>query len=275
MNTDTAPAVPVFMDHAEWRLIVYIGTGRLAAYMARTGQPEAVPALVVEKQWDVREESDQLRGVEEAVYSCPSLLDDFEADIVLHTSTSVFVPTEALSQPGDASLLYAPIRELSDEDIFECAHGELSALCCPAKGLRSFLDRTFPGARVAPHLAVLENYMRRQTQRDGRLYVNIDEKSVDVLAFRGENLLCAASHEWHDPADVVYYAFLTFAEAGFDGGDDAVIISGQGAGREEAAEMMRRHVDCVVDATLPRSADAPGLPLAVALLAARKTSKEQ
>lgn len=272
MNTEAAP---IFMDHADWLLIVSIDTGRLRAYMVRAGQPETPPTLAVDKSWAVREEADQLRGVEEAVYSCPSLLDDFEADIVLHTPTSIFVPTEALSQPGDAALLYSPIRELPDEDIFENSQGDISTLCCPAKGLRSFLERTFPGARVAPHLGVLESYMRRQTSAEGRLYVNIDESTVDILAFRGDSLLCAATHEWHDAADVVYYAFLTFAEAGFDGAEDCVIVSGHGSARAEVSEMLRRHVDSVVDAVLLRAADTPELPLAVALLAARKTSQEQ
>lgn len=275
MNESDASAAPTFIDHADWRLIVHISTGRLRAYLVGQEATEKAPAPVVDTRWEAPEEADQLRGVEAAVYATPALLDDYEADIVLQTSSSIFVPAEALSQPGDAELLYAPLRELPEEDIFETTFGAISTLSCPAKGLHSFLDRTFAGARVAPHLAVIENYLRNQTKHPKRLYVNIDATTADILAFDGTRLLCGATHEWHAHSDIVYHTFQAFAACGFAADDATILLSGEVEACEAVREMLRGHVDRVEDATLPRVADGGEIPLAVALLMARKPNSEQ
>ena len=216
---------PVFMDMADWRLIIYIESGRLQAYLKSIVNKEMPIRLACDSSWEVKEPADQLRGLETTVYDRPSLLDDYEADIIIDTSSTIFVPSAAVEEPGDAEILYSTFYDAPDVDIFIDRLGTECCLYSPAPRMKPFIERTFPGARIASTLTILIDKMRTMSTGK-RIYAHLNEKIAIVIAFDGEQLLCAASHPASDAAEAAYHIVHARAVYGLTDSSTRVWLSG-------------------------------------------------
>lgn len=267
--TDNTILTPL-TDNADWRLIIQISPSSLKAYLKNSADNEAPLRLVADTSWNSDNDADTLTSIQNAVYASPAMLDDYEADIILEADNCVFVPEEAVEAPGDAEFLYSKVFKADEEDIYVDRLDAIACLYRPVEGLKSFTDRTFPGARVASGLSTLIRHFRNQPADGTRIYVHIREDKTDIMAFDKHTLLCAATHPWQSPEDIAYYTLLTCNAAGIDPAEANVRLSGKKDVRANAVELLRKVVASASFTIVPRIADAASLPLEAALCINRK-----
>lgn len=266
-------STPAFMDLADWRLIIYLAPGRLQAYLKSTVDTAAPLRTACNASWEANDSAAQLRGLETAVYDRPSLLDDYSADIIIETPYTLFVPAEAVEEPGDAETLYSTFYDATEADIFTDHLGTECCLYSPVPRMKPFLERTFPGARVSSAMSVLASKFRNSGE-GRRIHAHLHEGAVDIFAFDNAQLLCAACHKATDATEAAYHIAHARATYGLTEPSDRVWLSGPTETKAAAAGILNAAGVATGSDAVPRLSEA-GLPLAAAFCAARPIKKLQ
>lgn len=252
-------------DIADWRLICHISAGGMGAYLKHSNPAHDIVTLFDEK-WDEDPDS-LLRQIENCVYDHPQVLDDFSADVVVTAPKSVWVPTELVGDDEDeASGLYTRIYPAEDSDVMSEAVGDATCLYSLTRGLNAFLQRTFPGARVHSHLAVMAARFRSRSADMPRIYVDIRETEADFIAFDRSAFIMAATHRWQSPADIQYHLFNIMSVFGFDPAETQVSLSGPREVKSPLAAELRDTIDYVMLTMMPGIGAKAGMPLPAALM---------
>ena len=229
-----------FADTGQWRLIVRIYRGGISAHLENTLHEGLEPQLLFASSWEPGEGT-LLQNIENAVYDHPRVLDDFSACILVFDRRTAFMPTELVEEAeGAEETYYSALYSADPADILTDTDGDLTAAYSPAPGLKGFLSRTFPGARVECNLM---NQVRR-LRRVGtglRLFVTMRPDEADFILLDGENLISASTRAWLAGPDIVYYA-LNLADAyGYTMSDISVKIAGENV-PEEGVEFFNRQL---------------------------------
>ena len=199
-----------FADTGQWRLRLNIGFKGLEAFLENTLHAEIEPQKLCAVAWEENPETLK-KNLEEAVYNNPRLLDDFATKIVLYDLRTLLIPKDIAEESAGAEEdLYNEIYKAEETDVMTDSAGDVTAVWCPGPGVKSFLMRTFPGARVTCNL--LERV--RETGKtvrllDGenvnagdnktvRLFEGIRTGEVDLVLMEGERLLSASTHLSND-----------------------------------------------------------------------------
>lgn len=195
-----------FADTGQWRLLLEIGVTGLKAALENTLHPELKPQPLCEASWDFNK--DKLReNIEEAVYSNPRLLDDFSTRIILYDPRTLFLPTQVAEEaPGAEEELYKKVYVADDVDIMSDFDKDLTAVWCLAPGIKAFLMRTFPGARITCNLMEKVRQLRKENE-NLTLFIFSRKNEADLILLDGKDLISAATHECHHPDDVAFRAF--------------------------------------------------------------------
>lgn len=203
-----------FADTGQWRLLLNIGYGGLEAYLENTLHPEIELQELCKVKWQTDNEAKfrnatLCKNIEEAVYNNPRLLDDFATRIVIYDPRTLFLPKElAEESAGSEEQLYKKIYKAETKDIMFDSDMDLTAVWCPAPGVKSFLMRTFPGARITCHLMEKLKEVRKRVREKGIktgtrfLVKDIRNAEVDFLLMDGENLLSASTHKFTTQNDI-------------------------------------------------------------------------
>lgn len=207
------PTAADFADTGQWRMILNIREDGLDAWLENTLHPELPPQKLCESEWE-KDSSSLLKHLENAVYESPRLLDDFATRIVLFDSHTLFVPTHVAEESSDSeSELYNQIYEARQNDIMYDTSGELTAIWSMSPGVREFLLRTFPGARLTCNL--LE---RVRTATGGHqpwtLYVTLRTLEADIVLANEGELICAATKPCKSDAELGRYVKETLSAYG-------------------------------------------------------------
>lgn len=192
-----------FADTGQWKLLLKIGYTGLEAFLENTLHPEIEPQLLFETKWELNR--DMLRhNIEEAVYRNPRLLDDFATRIILYDPRTLFIPTEiAEESAGSEEDLYKKVYHAEACDIMTDTDRDITAVWEMAPGVKSFLMRTFPGARITSNLMNLVKDLRKENTGK-TLYALARKGEADVILLEGTNLISASTHEWNHPDDVAF-----------------------------------------------------------------------
>lgn len=205
MRGDVVITAADFADTGQWRLLLKIGCTGLEAYLENTLHPDLEPQALCTASWEINK--DMLRqNIEEAVYNNPRLLDDFATRVILYDPRTLFIPTAiAEESAGAEEEIYKKVYEAEEEDIMTDRDRDITAAWSLAPGVKSFLMRTFPGARISCNL--MENVRDlRKTNEGLTLYAKARQGEVDLLLLEGSNLISASTHEWHHTDDIAYLA---------------------------------------------------------------------
>ena len=200
------PTAADFADTGQWRLLLKIGVTGLEAFLENTLHPELEPQPLCTAQWEMNR--DMLRkNIEDAVYSNPRLLDDFATRIILYDPCTLFLPTEIAEESAGAEEdLYKKVYTAEDVDIMTDFDRDITAAWSLAPGVKSFLMRTFPGARITCNL--MEKVRDLRKANEGlTLYAKARKGEVDLILLDGRNLISASTHEWSHTDDIAYLAF--------------------------------------------------------------------
>lgn len=254
-------------DVADWRLICYISASGMSAWLRHSDPSEPVVPILEEK-WEVKEEEGLLKRIEECVYDHPQVLDDFSADIILEASKKLWVPTERVADDEEQGEdWYADVFEADPMDIMAEEVGDATALFSLAPGLKAFLQRTFPGARLHSHVAVEVGKLRNRNADAQRIYIDIREGEADFLMFRGTEFISASTHMWSELSDIQYHLYNIMDIYGADARTVQVAVSGLSEAKAALLPLLRKQIAYVTLTTIPNIEGANGgLPLSVALV---------
>lgn len=171
--------------------------------MENTLHPEIELQPLCTATWDLNK--DKLReNIEDAVYSNPRLLDDFSARIILYDPRTLFIPTEVADEKAGAEEdLYRKVYASDEADIMTDRDDDLTAAWSLAPGVKSFLMRTFPGARITCNLMDKVKSFRKDNE-GATVYAAAREGETDIILLDGRELISASTHEWAHPDDIAF-----------------------------------------------------------------------
>ena len=259
-NTYTAVRIG---DVADWRLICEISATGMSAFLKHIDPMQEVVTLFEEK-WDAGD--DLLKKIENAVYDHPQVLDDFSADIALTAPKAIWVPASVIDDDEEkAAALYNQVYKAEESEILSEQVADAVCLYCLVPGLKAFLMRTFPGARLHSHIAVMAARFRERPADIPRVYAEIRDRQVDILAFDGKKMLMAATHHWHETSDIQYHLFNVMNVYGLDPENVQLSLSGLRDVKNELMGEMRKTVSFVMLTMLPSLSNV-ALPTVSSLL---------
>ena len=231
-----------YADTGQWRLIVKIFPDGMTAHLENTLHDDVEPQELFTSSWE-KGDGTLLQNIENAVYDHPRVLDDFAARIVVYDMHTLMMPTELVAESvGQEEQWYTAVYPCDEADIMYDTDGDLLAAYMPVKGLKGFLNRTFPGARVTNHLMEEVRDMRRRAKEGlkGRaMGLHVRGNEADFVLTDGEKLLSASTHPLTGPTDAAYHAFNIMAAYGVNPSETAVILKGDGL-PDEVAEVFAK-----------------------------------
>lgn len=260
-------------DTGQWHLTVYFSRRRAVASLKHLSELSAKRRTFFDVRWD-SEGKELLKRIESTVYENPSVLDDYSADIVIAAADTIFVPSEIHDESAAENCYTSVYRGADPDDILSETDNDLTALSVGAPGLKAFLGRTFPGARISSSSMAFLRKFRNLPGSGPRVYIHAEDRETQVIALEGRKLLCSAIHDTPTPADAFYAAMLTFRAYSLDPTVTEVSVSGDKKTVAELTGLLRDHVNYVVHTMLPIVHDSENLPLA-AILAERRTTNPQ
>lgn len=252
-------------DVADWRLICEISANGVYACLKHLNPTQDIVTLF-EERWD-ENAGDLLNKIENAVYDHPQVLDDFSADVTIVASNAIWVPTCLIEEDDEAaSRLYNQVYTARECDVMSETVKDATCLYSLVPGLNAFLQRTFPGARIHSHLAVMAARFRERSSDVPRIYAEIRDKKVDILAFDRRNLLMAATHEWHEPNDIQYHIYNIMNVYDLDPKEVQVSLSGLRDVKNQLLPELRKNITYVMMTMLPTVGSVANVSTNIALL---------
>lgn len=224
----TALTAADYADTGQWRLIVKIFPSGMSALLENTLHDDVEPQELFQSHWD-NDPDNLLRNIENAVYDHPRVLDDFSAKVIVFDRKTLFMPTELLlDTEGAEDVYYTSVYKADPVDIMCETDKDITAAFCLAAGLKGFLNRTFPGARICCNL--MQHVIKLRNTGDGfRINIDIRDDEADFILLHDADLISASTHTWTSGADIAYHAFNLFNVYTIDPKDVKVILEGNPA----------------------------------------------
>lgn len=180
-----------FADTGQWRLLLKISQTGLEAFLTNTIHTDIEPQILCTASWEP-DRKKLLKNIEETIYNNPRLLDDFATRIILFEPHTLFIPTEiAEESAGAEENIYRKVYKAEEQDIMTDSDSDITAAWSMAPGIKSFLLRTFPGARITCNL--MDKFKILRKNNEGlTLHIYIRGNETDFILLN-ENLLISAS----------------------------------------------------------------------------------
>lgn len=256
-------------DPSDWRLVLVLSERGMEAYLRNIENPMEDVETLLREEWDLRDRA-LLDRVESTVYDHPQMLDDFATDIAIVTDRAMWVPESVVESQDDPSTrIFRTVYESREEDIMQDFTDGKVCLYTLAPGLQSFLQRTFPGARIRCHQTVMVKRFSERSADLPRVYIDMRKTEADFVMFDGKKLLMAVTHEWNALTDIRYHLLNLLDVYDIDPKGVHVSVSGSAEIREQRAELMqmlREDVAYVMVTMVPGIATKAGMSLPAALL---------
>lgn len=253
-------------DPSDWRLVMVITPGGMEAYLRNVENPMEEVEVLFRTEWE-GSESGLLQRVEDVVYDHPQLLDDFSTDIAIVTPRALWAPECIVDDDEDpGSEIFNSVYEAPEEDIMRDYVNDKVCLYTLAPGLQSFLQRTFPGARMMCHQTVLVKRFLERGADMPRIYIDIRHGEADFVALDGKRLLMSVTHQWHDIEDIRYHLFNLLDVYGLDPKGVHVSLSGLREEKNVLIKKLRDDVAYVMMTMMPGIAVKAGMSLVASML---------
>lgn len=212
------------LDTGQWHLAVDISERGLGAWLIPDESLGRVPKTLVDEHWEPSDEG-LLTRIENAVYDNPTILDDYSADIVIESNRQLWLPSEFYPTDDDCAEAYVSVYGGDILDVMVNDLGTEKVAFMLVGGLKSFMQRSFPGARIWSQQALLKG-AALTAPGGNKTLVDIRDGNVDFVTIRHDELLSVSSHPWKTETDIVYPLFLTFQTYGVDSKETEVVMSG-------------------------------------------------
>ncbi|MDE5585484.1 MAG: DUF3822 family protein [Muribaculaceae bacterium] len=190
------------LDTGQWHLAVDISRHGFGAWLipdASLGKP---PRAIIREVWHPSEEG-LLGRIEDAVFDNPTVLDDYSADIIVESDRQLWLPSLLYPTDEDCAEAYVSIYggDLLDVMVNDLGKEKCAFMLTP--GLRAFMQRSFPGARIWSQQSLLKD-AASHPHESFNCIVDVRESSFDIILFRRGELQCASTHIWKNETDIAY-----------------------------------------------------------------------
>lgn len=251
-------------DIADWRLIVVISGSGMSAYL-KNSNPTADVVTLFEERWATDPDT-LLSKIEAAVYDHPQVLDDFTANIAVVAPKAIWAPIEYCPDEDAAAELYTAIYSTEPDEVMADEEDDMQCLYTLVPGLKGFLQRTFPGARVNSHFSILKRRFADRSADMQRVYIDIRDGEADFVVFDNARFLMAATHPWHAQEDMEYHLFNILDVYGLAPEQVQVSLSGKKEIKTDLMVKLRERLQYVMLTMIPSISAKANMPLAAALL---------
>lgn len=250
----------------------------MRALLRHVSDAERPLIQLFDEQWDPAGCGSLLAKIENAVYSHPSLLDDYATDVVIETSRVTWVPDSLLSSGRlNEETVYQAVYPGASSDVLTDRVGEATALYEFIPDFGSFMARTLPGARLRPHIAVLvEKFLAAPRDPDTLcIYADMRAGEIDLVAVKNESLVSASVQPWQSAEDAAYRIFHLINAYSSGGADCRVSVNcSDQALVSQVLGFTRGFCREAAVMKLPERMAACGLPLAAAMLMCKVPDRE-
>lgn len=248
-------------------MVVTAGNGTLVQLLSGDDGTVSMPVV---RNWHC--EPTQARAqLEDAVYEQQELFMDGSMSLLLKSDFSTIVAKELIGDDDNAAKKVMALYDLSNSsecfmDALDDADGNMLLYTMP-QGVRGFLERCFPTERVCHRLVPFYRFVSSKSEAGSgeMMWADLYAGGLDVVAFRNGRLVLLNS--WggiRELADAAYYLAFAWQTSGFDAAKGKLIVSGDAELRTGVMPLLRRYVNYVTSATLPREIKEPnfkGVPL--------------
>ncbi|MDE5871916.1 MAG: DUF3822 family protein [Muribaculaceae bacterium] len=190
------------LDTGQWHLAVDISRYGIGAWLLPDASLGMSPRVIIRQTWKPSEEG-LLGRIEDAVYDNPTVLDDYSADIIVESDRQLWLPASLYPSDEDCAEAYTDVYggDILDVMVNDLDKEKCAFLLIP--GLKSFMQRSFPGARIWSQQALLKE-TADQPHDCFKALVDIREGAVDMILFCRGELQCASTHLWKTETDIAY-----------------------------------------------------------------------
>lgn len=194
-------------DTGLWRLAIMLKASGIKAWLLPRDGNSLPGRKLLDASWpEVDCGRDLLSKIENCVYDNPRILDDYSADIIIDAPRTLFIPSE-MADSDSAEDFFTKIYPSEPEDIMTEETRSATALFHLAPGLKAFLSRTFPGARIGCSLAQYVRRLEAAKSAVPRLTLGIDSNRVALTLFAGAGFLSSSSQTWKTADDIIFHIF--------------------------------------------------------------------
>ncbi|MDE5812748.1 MAG: DUF3822 family protein, partial [Muribaculaceae bacterium] len=254
------------MDTGQWHLAVYISKVGFGAWLLPDATLGRMPRVIAQKSWQPSEEG-LLGRIEDAVYDNPTVLDDFSSDIIVECDRQLWLPSELYPSDEDCAEAYASIYggDILDVMVNDASKEKCVFMLTP--GLKSFMQRSFPGARIWSQQILLKE-AASPPYESFKCLIDIRETSADFIVFSRGELICASTHQWKTGADIAYTLFNTLHTFDAPAADTEVVFSGRRELRQDIGKTLIPYFKSISQKN--HDLDGKEIPTAVYLAINRK-----
>lgn len=247
---------PSSADPSERRLTVYLSASGVKAYLRNTIDVTNGYRTLIDASWKC-ETKDLLRKIENCIYDHPEVLDDYECDVIIESDKVMWVPVAVAEDEEMRAIVYNSLYpNVEDSDIFEDLTGkdeeDAASLYTLCPGLSSFLQRTFPGAKISCQQTQLFSRFKGRVTDEPSIFADLRDGRMDILIFRGNEFLMGSTHRYADEQDAYYHILNCIRQCHLDEKKCEVYLSGDRQTRTVLLNDLRDELSYVRNTMLPR-----------------------
>ncbi|MDE6017694.1 MAG: DUF3822 family protein [Muribaculaceae bacterium] len=224
------------LDTGHWHLAVDISKDGLGAWLLPNATLSINPRIIINKKWSPSEEG-LLERIEDAVYENPAVLDDYSADIIVESDRQLWLPASSYPTDDDCAEAYVKIYGGDNLDVMVNDLGDEKCAFMLVPGLKSFMQRSFPGARIWSQQLLLRE-AGQQPHDSYKYLVDIRPYSVDIVLLDRNKLLCSTTHIWKNHSDIAYIIFNILKTFKAQASDTEIVFSGIHAVRQSIGKAL-------------------------------------
>lgn len=216
------------------------------------------------------EEKSHVKGLEEIIYDNPLLLSEFkQIDFLIGTDKFLLVPFID-DQYAERLMLKAFTSDMESEYLKDIVLDNAMILYVIDPTLISFLRRTFFGVKIRHRLVPLTNYLRKSLREKECLVLNINGKSMDIVAFSENTLLAYNSYQINSDLETLYYTLAVIKSTALE--KPAIYIRNSNPNRQETNQLINNYLTDIrplmtADDILSRGKGQSEVPLTLQSLA--------
>ncbi len=204
-NIHKNPTRSDILDTGQWHLAVDISKDGFGAWLIPDATLGLNPKIIINQPWNPSEEG-LLARIEDAVYDNPTLLDDYSADIIIESDRQLWLPATLYPTDDDCAEAYVNVFGGDILDVMVNDLGKEKCAFMLAPGLKSFMQRSFPGARIWSQQSLLREVGKQPTEAY-KCLVDIRKSYIDIVLLDRNELLCATSQPWKSHSEIAYAIF--------------------------------------------------------------------
>lgn len=199
----------------------------------------------------------EVHSFENVVYDNPLMLANFRNRIILTDSPRwCLCPSECLADEPEAA---GAMLRLLWPDLDGSVHSapttfhDVDIAYSVDSRLAGFVQRTFPGTIIEPHILPLLRYCSSRMGRANsrRMLVNLRPSDIDIVVADGASLRQGVTVSFNTTSDILYRILSSAQAAGLDPGEDELLLCGSRSLREELTPMLRSYHTRVMPVIFP------------------------